>query len=180
LTSRFNALGTLATNSGSVSLLEGRDFRTAGALTNSGRLTLGAGSDLLVTGNLALSGNGSVMEFELKSADGATGAEGFGQAAVTGTASLDGTLAILLAGDHNVRVGDDFTLMTAASFTGTFDSVVLPSGLSGNVSFASDQLIFHVTAAPALVLPEPSSLFGIVGVAAVVTCRRRRRVRVPV
>jgi hypothetical protein len=53
----FTSIDALADNQGSFSVLNGRDFTTAGNLSNSGLLTIGTESDFLVSGNLTGTGN---------------------------------------------------------------------------------------------------------------------------
>ncbi len=59
LGSTFAKINTIADNQGSFSVLNGRNFTTAGTLDNSGSLTVGAGSNFVVTGNLT--GNGDTV-----------------------------------------------------------------------------------------------------------------------
>jgi hypothetical protein len=51
---------------------------------------------------------------------------------ISGTAALDGTLNITLLGGFTPNIGDQFTIMTYASKTGTFSTVNLPT-ISGGI-----------------------------------------------
>ena len=53
----FSKIDTLQDNQGSFSVLNGRDFTTAGNLANSGLLTVGAGSNFDVNGGISGTGN---------------------------------------------------------------------------------------------------------------------------
>ncbi len=55
--STFTKINTLANNQGNFSILNGRNFTTAGDLDNSGTVTVGSGSDFEVSGNLTGTGN---------------------------------------------------------------------------------------------------------------------------
>ena len=85
-------LDTLASNSGSFSLLNGRNLTTAGPLTNSGSLTLGAGSTLSVTGTYTQTA-GATLSVQL-GGDPASGK--FGQLVSSEAATLDGTFDVAL------------------------------------------------------------------------------------
>ena len=58
--STFTKITSLANNQGSFSVLDGRNFTTAGDLANSGTVTVGSGSDFKVSGALSGTGNLSV------------------------------------------------------------------------------------------------------------------------
>jgi hypothetical protein len=55
--STFTKINTLANNQGSFSILEGRNFTTAGNLANSGTITVGNGSEFDVNGGITGTGN---------------------------------------------------------------------------------------------------------------------------
>jgi hypothetical protein len=120
-----NALANFATNNGTFALLNGRNL-TTGNLTNNGTLTLGAACTFTVTGNYT-QGLGGTLEVQL----GDHPASGqFGRLAVTGTATLAGTLTVRLIDPFMPDPSDGFAFMTFASATGTFGSVNLPLGAS--------------------------------------------------
>ena len=111
----------LGSNSGSFSLTGGADFNTTGNFTNSGRLTVGPGSTLSVADNYTQTPAGT-----LNVQIGGTPASGqFGLVAITGTASLGGTLSLALVNGFAAGVGQDFPVMTFASASGTFSTVSL-------------------------------------------------------
>jgi hypothetical protein len=117
--STFAAINGLATNGGSFSILDGREFTTAGALSNTGSITVGAGSGLTVHGNYAQSSAASInIQFGGPRASGL-----FGHVAVSASAALDGTLAVSLTNGYVPLKGDSFELMSYAQETGTFASI---------------------------------------------------------
>lgn len=88
----------------------------------------------------------------------------FGVLAITGSATVDGTLNVLSINGFVPMIGDTYTLLTASSVTGTFADVNSPYQLQVNylptgISFA--------------VLPEPSAI-GILVMATILLGRRRR------
>jgi hypothetical protein len=78
---------TFATNQGSFGILNGAAFTTAGDFENDGTLTVGAGSTFSVSGNFT-QGSNATLDLQLAG----TSAGQFGTMAVTGTATLAGTL----------------------------------------------------------------------------------------
>lgn len=88
------------------------------------------------------------------------GSSGYDRIAHSGTATLGGTLDIRLINDFTPDAGDSFVLMTGASITGNFDSVLtpdLPAGLSWNVSVSGSTVTATVESG------EPSELPTITG-----------------
>jgi subtilase-type serine protease len=98
---------------------------------------------------------------------------------VTGSASLDGTLAIFPGLGFTPSIGDSFPIMTAADgITGQFATEILPPIPNGNyiTTYTPNSVVLSV------VVPEPTSLslptFAAVGILS----RRRtfsRRAKVP-
>ncbi len=108
----FDGLGA---NTGSLTLLEGRDLTTPADFTNSGTLALGPASLLTVNGTFTQTAAGTT-EFQL---GGAPASGQFGQVIATG-AALDGTAGFSIISGYTPTNGDAFTLMTFPSHTGTF------------------------------------------------------------
>jgi subtilase family serine protease len=121
----FTAIAPLTTinNGGSVAFLGGRDFAAApvgGIFTNNGTLALGAASDLDIGGAYAQAGGASLVA-------------SFGDVnetplAVTGTATIGGSLAITHAPGFQPPTPSQMTLLSAASVSGTFASIDTPVG----------------------------------------------------
>ncbi len=64
---------------------------------------------------------------------------------VTGTATLNGTLEVNLSPSYTPNVGDTFTILTASSISGTFDTLVLPLNSSWKVNYTSTAVVLEVT-----------------------------------
>ncbi len=92
-------------NAGSLSLLNGRAFTTAGDLQNSGSLILGG--QFTVNGRLSLASS-SLLVFNLAAMQG-------GSASVSGTTSLGGTLAFNLSSSLEAQVTQNSTFTLLAS-----------------------------------------------------------------
>src|SRR5207244_971229 len=118
LGSSFAKLNTLANNSGSFSLLNGRNFTTAGPLTNTGSITIGPGSTLGVTGTYRQTA-GATLSVQL-GGDPASGK--FGKLASSGAATLDGTFDVALTGGFGPAAGQSFQVMSFPSHSGTFSA----------------------------------------------------------
>jgi fibronectin-binding autotransporter adhesin len=112
----FTSLAGLASNTGILNLLGGAIFTTAGDLNNSGTLTLGPGSTLAVTGNFSQD-TGGTLQVQL---GGAPAGGQFGRLTATGSATLDATLNVSLAGGYTPAVGDSFPVLTFAQHSGDF------------------------------------------------------------
>ena len=106
--SSFAPIDALARNDGDFTLLGGRDFGTVGELVNHGRVHLGAGSKLTVAGAYTQAGTL------------AAGIEGYGTAHcgwlhANGSASLSGTVDVVVGGSFLPAPGDRFTILTSGS-----------------------------------------------------------------
>ena len=113
--STFSSINTVASNTGSLSVLGGKEFMTVGDLRNSGSVTLGAGSDLTVDGNYSQTGAGTTtIEVGGPSTSGQ-----FGQLNASGKVTLAGTLNINQTG-LGIQRGDSFPIMDFTSRQGTF------------------------------------------------------------
>jgi hypothetical protein len=92
------------------------------SFTNIGLIAPGNSPGILsFTGNLIQNGT-LVMEL-----GGKVAGTDYDKLLVSGTASLSGTLDILLINGYTPVVGDEFTLIDAASSTGTFSTINLPN-----------------------------------------------------
>ena len=159
--SRFDPIGSLATNNGRFTLEGGRVSITAGALTNNGTIAVGTGSRLQVgvtgastlnntltgtisgagtiTGNVTNAGTvapGDPMGILTVTGDytqistgslnlklaGADAAQ-YDRLVISGSASLDGKVSVLLQGLYIPRPNDRFPVLTAGSITGAFAEV---------------------------------------------------------
>jgi hypothetical protein len=166
--SRFDALASLASNAGSLTLAGGRDFSTVGDLLNTGRIAIGAGSDLTVARAFVQSAApGSVLELAVAAGPG--DGEGFGQLSAGQSVQLGGTLRLTLANGYQ-PAGDTFTIITGQSVTGTFADYDLPNLPAG----ASFQVAYYPKRVDVTLIPEPH-VAGPLGLAAVAFRPRQRR-----
>lgn len=147
-----------------------------------------------VTGNLALSDDGAATTMEVLSRNGGSPVAGthFDQVVASGSISFGGTLTIDTTGLSGLTAGDSFTLFSAGSYTGDFQSVSIAgsfvaslshdfdsdiwtgSSLNGyTFSFNETNGLFSVSA-----VPEPSAFAVFAGLAGLgfAASRRRRRV----
>jgi hypothetical protein len=135
--SAFTNLATLAANGGTLQVLDGAAFTTAGDFSNTGTLTIGLGSVVTVSGNYTQQDPNATLEVQL----GGTADTGlFGQLQVNGTANLGGALQIDLVNGYAPNSGDSFTILTDGSRNGDFASLNLPAGAvwdpnAGTVTF---------------------------------------------
>jgi hypothetical protein len=113
--SQFAALNNLASNTGSFSLLGGRNFTTSGAWNNSGSLTVGAGSTLTVNGAFTQSASGSLF-IQLAG----TAAAQFSRIVVSGLATFGGTLNVTEVGGFTPAAGDTYQVMPFGSRSNDF------------------------------------------------------------
>ena len=77
---------------------------------------------------------------------GATAGMDYDQLAVSGAATLGGTLALAVADGALPTVGDSFTILTATSVAGTFASVTGPPGWAFDVVYDATEVVVTVTA----------------------------------
>ncbi|WP_243655779.1 RHS repeat-associated core domain-containing protein [Roseateles saccharophilus] len=127
--SSFDALNPLSTNAGSLNVLRGRNFATAGNLTNTGTLTLDAGSALNVAGTYT-QGSAATLATQI----GGNPASGqFGRLVSGGNATLDGNFKSTLVNGFGPTGGDSFQVMQFPSHTGSFASVTLPTSAGGTL-----------------------------------------------
>ncbi len=118
-TAAFPALNTLANNTGSFTILDGRNFSSPGDFTNAGKLTVGAGSMLTVSGNYTQTAAGS---YTLQIGSDPTGNQ-VGHTRVSGMAMLSGTLNVQFVNGYGPRMGNTYQALTYASETGDFGTL---------------------------------------------------------
>jgi len=148
----FTVTGGLTIDSGGTLVATGS---IVGNVTNYGTLTVGSGT---APGSLSITGNytqdsAAVLNLVL---DGTTAGTGYSQLAISGTATLDGTLNVSLASGYTPSSGNSFQLLTFGSSSGTFASINYPSGPTFTPSYNSGDLTLDV----ALLTPSDSSPQG--------------------
>jgi len=125
-----NAAGSAA-GSGSVQVNSGGALGGNGNISGTvtvapgGTLAPGASSGMLPLGSDLNLQSGSALNIEL---GGATPGVEHDQVAVTGTATLGGTLDLSYINDFTATPGQPFVILTAGTLTGTFDAVNFPDG----------------------------------------------------
>ncbi len=142
----IDAFAGLTSNTGAIRLADGAKQSIGGNFSNSGAIELahgasGVSSVLTVSGNFSQGAQGSLkVEVGLASQH---------HLAVTGVATLGGTLVITPIAGFQFRVGDAYAVVTAGSVTGSFSSVSLPAGVQGTLSTAGGTVTLTITSAPA-------------------------------
>jgi len=121
--------------------LSGHNFGHTGNFSNNG--VLSPGSILNPIGLYKLKDgythNNSTLQIELESITSVD------KVAITFTANLSGILNVSLINGYIPTVGDTFTILTAASVSGTFATTNLPIGYTWNVNYTSTNVILEVT-----------------------------------
>ena len=118
-TAALPAINTLANNTGSFTILDGRNLTSPGNFTNAGKLTVGAGSTLTVNGNYTQTAAGS---FGLQIGSDPSGNQ-VSRAHVTGMASLSGTLNVQFVNGYGPLAGNTYHALTFASVAGNFGTL---------------------------------------------------------
>ena len=148
----FNLCSAGLTNSGT---LAGNSTIT-GNLTNEGILAPGNSPGLYtVTGNYSATST-ATHNFEIAG----TTSTDYDRLDVTGTATLDGTLTVLLIGGYTPSGVYDLPIITANSISGTFSSVNIPLGYT--IVYNSDNVTLHYgTPLPVSFISFNASAIGI-------------------
>ena len=102
---------------GSLEILDGGSFTTAGDLDNAGTIDLAPGT-LNVAGNYTQEATGA---YDVGVGGLAAGSQ-FGQLNVTGQASLHGALSVSLLDSYAPPQGDSYPVLTFGSLTGNFSA----------------------------------------------------------
>ncbi len=163
----FAAISTLTSNKGTIKLLNGASFTTAGDLINSGTISLDP-STLNVTGNLVLTSS-SVVDIGLTG----TQAGQYDTIHVTGSATLAGTLSLNLASGFTASVGESFNFISAdGGITGAFTNAgpIDVNGYVFDLTPTSNGLGLQVTATP-----EPGTLAFVAMAGSLGLLARRRK-----
>ena len=125
----FHFTAAPVTNEGTLSAVNRAILRIANlAAPNSGIVSAGAGSSVQFTNTFAQASTGTTR-IDIAG----TAADKFGLVAVTGAATLAGTLEIQFAPGYVPVAGDRYKVLTYASSTGTFSSVSVKGLAAGLV-----------------------------------------------
>jgi|GEM_PF-2627132 len=142
---------------------------TVGSAQIAGTLSPGLSPGVLTfTGDLTLQ-SGSTVLIELGGLARGTGYDGLN---ITGGLTFDGTLQVSFLGAFTGHEGDTFDLFNAATTTGTFDTLNLPT-LSPGLAWDTTAL---GTTGEITVVPEPATAALLLGGLALLTRRRRSSV----
>lgn len=129
--------GTFSLNTVSaLALADAQGITYSGALDVTGNLHLSAGATL--SGGTTL-GFGSLTIDTLGAVP---------QVSATGTATIGGTLTIASKFAVTPAIGQQFTIASAGSPSGSFSGVSLPSGYSGTVANVGGAVVLTITAVP--------------------------------
>jgi len=102
---------------------------------------------LNITGNYT---NNGTLQIEL---GGTTVGTQYDRLAVTGTATLGGTLAISIYNGVQLSSGQTYTILTSGGArTGTFATVTWPAGVTGTVTYNANSVVLTITSALPLTL----------------------------
>lgn len=121
-------------------------------IENGGTLAPGNSPGTMVTGALTQTGTGA-LEIEI----GGAAAGEFDVVQVSGTATLAGTLRVLLLPGLNIASGTVLTFLSASAITGAFTTLDLPLNGSGEPRFAVSQAgnTLRLTALEDVLVPLP-------------------------
>ena len=175
-----NTGATSATGSGAL-LVEingklGGVGRVGGAATIEGTLAPGDELGVLSFGSSLTLSAGSETEITL---GGTTRGSGYSAVDVAGALTLGGTLKLTLAEGFILEDGESlqFQIFNAGSFTGSFESLILPNTWNGGTIFWDSTALHSGGILSVSTIPEPGSLaLGALGVIVLVQLRRRTRV----
>ncbi|HTU78992.1 MAG TPA: IPT/TIG domain-containing protein [Solirubrobacteraceae bacterium] len=123
-----------------------------GDLKNEKTVSLSAGADLKVTGTYSQG-----KKATLKAA--VAGASDIGALSVTGTASIEGTLALSQAKTFKAKAGETFSVLSSSALTGTFaketgDAVGKGTGLYYKPAYSATGVTLEVTQATVAISPS--------------------------
>jgi hypothetical protein len=144
--SKQTAFGsTFSNNSGATLMGNGFDFSGA-TVTNEGIVDLKnsiplSPQTMFITGNFSF-GTSSTTLIEVGEFS-----HYVDKLAITGTANIGGTLEVTLFNSYTPVLDDSWEILTAASLSGTFDTVNLPtldSGLEWNVNYSATNITLQV------------------------------------
>jgi hypothetical protein len=108
-------------NQGTLAASNGEKLSVSSLASNAGLIAAGLGGTISISGGLTQATSGTIS-----TTLGGTAAGQFGQLAVSGAVSFDGTLRVTLTNGLTPVSGNTFTVLTFASLTGTFAITDLP------------------------------------------------------
>ncbi|WP_299886289.1 LamG domain-containing protein [uncultured Lacinutrix sp.] len=129
------------------STLSGTNTSHTGDFSNAGTLSPGNSTGTYTFNNNYTQQSTATLTTELETTS------SFDVVTINGTATLAGTLDVSLVNGFTPSVGDTFTILTANSISGTFDTVNLPTGTGydWNINYTATEVILEV--APTFTAP---------------------------
>jgi hypothetical protein len=129
----LNVNGTV-TNNGSISggTVSGTGTITGTAFTNKGTVAPGNSAGKLTLSGTYTQTSAGVLNIEI---GGTTVSTQYDQLSVGGASTLGGTLNVALIGGFTPSIGNTFTILDAASLSGTFATVNLPAGYTWTTNY---------------------------------------------
>jgi hypothetical protein len=121
---------------------------TAANILSGSTISIGAGDSVTTTGTFSQTSSGT-LAIQL---GGPPAGLFYGVLTSGGTASIDGTLSVTLANGYTPSVGDNFSLLTYPSETGTFATVQLPTSSSYTLVSSVNPTYTSVAALPTALL----------------------------
>jgi hypothetical protein len=153
--------GAVFTNNGTVNINGGGVTTNCGTYMGTGTFTGGLFSNNCATGIVSPGLSPGCTVFgagytngagtELIEIGGTTVCTQYDQLQVVGTATLSGTLNVVLFGGFIPSCGQSFTIMTANTVTGTFATINYPAlaaGLSWNIQYNATSVVLSITGTP--------------------------------
>ncbi len=144
----FSSLSALTENDGEFSVINGATFSTVGDFSNQGDLEVSNGK-LTVNGNFTQTAAGTLYN-SFYGTDPVP--SDFSQIAITGTATLDGTLDASFHFGYVADKADTFQILTYASRSGDFATVTLPSYNGHALISADPEATFYNLAGTAILV----------------------------
>jgi hypothetical protein len=146
------ASGDVAINGGTLKGLGTVETAAGNTVTNAGQVAPGLSPGSLAVTSAYQSAVAGKLQIEV---GGTTVGTGYDRLAVTGAATLNGTLAITTLNGFNPAIGDSFTILTASSVSGTFSNVTgakIPGGGKAYaVHYNASNVTLEVVATPPVI-----------------------------
>ncbi len=143
----LNGTITVAGNIVQSGLLKGNaTLIVPNGLTNTGTVAPGNNSGLIsVTGNFA---NAPAGKLDIELGGNTTAGVDYDLLAVSGTATMNGTLDVASVNGFVLQAGQHFTIVTANAVSGTFAIVNWPAGVIGTVTYTATTVELNIVSGP--------------------------------
>lgn len=126
-------------------MLQGGALRGAGAITGNvsnsgGTVEPGASAGLITISGTYAQAAGGKLAIEL----GGTQPSQFDRMAVSGAATLGGTLQVILLPGYVPAANSEFTILTAGGVNGTFQNLLTPPGVTAQVIYDTNSVVLRI------------------------------------